>query len=151
MGERRGWTPDWAVLPGEVLVEALDERGMTQTELARRISRPIKTISEIASGKAQITPDTAIQFERALGISASIWLGLESQFREVQARERDQATLEDQVAWLQQFPVRELTRRGVLRRGAPPAEKVAQLLSFFGVSSADGWEQHWGQTPPPIE
>lgn len=78
--------PTWVVSPGEILSEALEERGMTQTELGRRMARPLKTISEIATGRAAITPETAIQLERVLGISAAMWLGLESRYREARAR-----------------------------------------------------------------
>src|SRR5205809_5500461 len=109
MNEAR-WMADWAVAPGEVLVEALDERGMTQGELARRMARPLKTVSEIATGKAAITADTAIQLERTLGISARIWLGLESRFREHKARERDNATLDELKAWVGGFPLSYLFR-----------------------------------------
>ena len=31
------WQPDWALNPGEILAEALEERSMTQVELARRM------------------------------------------------------------------------------------------------------------------
>ena len=41
------WRPDWAVAPGEILIEALEERAMSQSELARRMGRPTKTINEI--------------------------------------------------------------------------------------------------------
>ncbi|MEX1112886.1 MAG: helix-turn-helix domain-containing protein, partial [Patescibacteria group bacterium] len=61
------WTPFWAVAPGEILVEALAERRMSQAELARRMARPLKTISEIANGKTAITPETALQLERTVG------------------------------------------------------------------------------------
>jgi HTH-type transcriptional regulator/antitoxin HigA len=128
-----------------MLVEALEERGMSQAELARRMARPVKTISEIATGKAAITPETAIQLERALGISAGLWLGLESRFREGQARQRDQAELERHAGWLRRFPVHDLVGRGILERGAPAPQMAAQLLAFFGVSSPAGWDQHWGQ------
>jgi len=74
--------PDWAVAPGEILAEALEERGMSQSELARRMDRPVRTINEIVNSKAAITPDTSIQLERALGISARLWNGLETQYRE---------------------------------------------------------------------
>ena len=64
------------VHPGATLLETLETLGMTQSELALRISRPEKTISEIINGIAMITPDTAIQFERALGVPASFWNSL---------------------------------------------------------------------------
>jgi addiction module HigA family antidote len=86
MAEADGWNPTWAVSPGEILVEALEERGMSQADLGRRMARPTNAISEIAAGTAAITPETAIQLERALGISAALWLGLESRYREALAR-----------------------------------------------------------------
>jgi HTH-type transcriptional regulator/antitoxin HigA len=46
------WQPDWVVTPGDLLLETLDDREMTQSDLARRMGRPIKTINEIVNGKA---------------------------------------------------------------------------------------------------
>lgn len=145
MTETEVWNPTWAVPPGEILVEALEERGMTQAELGRRMARPLKTISEIATGKAAVTPETAIQLERALGISAATWLGLESRYREAQARERDLVELTSHIAWLKHFPIRDLIARGIVARDSTDAQQAAELLSFFGVSSPTGWNQHWGQ------
>jgi addiction module HigA family antidote len=139
------WSPTWAVPPGEILNEALEERGMSQAELGRRMARPLKTISEIVTGKASITPETSIQLERALGVSAATWLGLETRYREAQARERDLAELTTHAAWLRKFPVRDLVARKVLKRESSAPQRAAELLSFFGVSSPLGWEQHWGQ------
>lgn len=139
------WSSAWSVPPGEILVEALEERGMTQAELSRRMARPLKTISEIATAKASITPDTAIQLERALGISAATWLGLESRYREARARERDLADLENHVSWLSKFPMKTLTSHGIVTPRSAGAQQAAELLGFFGVSNPAGWEQYWGQ------
>ncbi len=75
------YEPDYAVSPGEVLDEHLEARGMSQAELARRCGRSPKLISEIIAGKAPVKPKTALQFERALGMDASVWLGIESNYR----------------------------------------------------------------------
>lgn len=143
MTDPNNWSPDWAVRPGDVLVDALEERGMTQAELGRRMARPLKTISEIATGKAAVTPDTAVQLERTLGIPAAIWLRLEAAYRERQARERDRAELASHIEWLGRFPVKQLRERGLVH-GATPAEQAESLLSYFGVTGPTGWEQHWG-------
>lgn len=63
--------------PGETLKEILKERGLKQSVFARSIKRPIKLINEIIKGKASITPETAIQFEEALGVDADFWLNLQ--------------------------------------------------------------------------
>ena len=75
------YEPDYAVSPGEVLEEHLEAREMSQAELARRCGRSPKLISEIIAGKAPVKPRTALQFERALGMDASVWLDLESNYR----------------------------------------------------------------------
>ena len=84
--EQMTWQRDWAVTPGEILLEAIQDRGMSQSDLARRMGRPIKTINEIVNGKAAITPDTAIQLEMTLGIEAAFWNNLESAYRAHLAR-----------------------------------------------------------------
>lgn len=143
---RSPWSPEWGVPPGEILVEALQERGMTQAELARRMARPLKTISEIATGKAAITPETAIQLERAVGISASFWNGLEVRYREAVARARATQELEQDVGWLSNFPLADMLRLNLLPPTAAETETLGHLLAFFGVSNPSGWNQQWGRT-----
>ena len=78
---RNQYDPDYAVPPGWVLQERLDVQGMSHAEFARRCGRAPKLISEIISGKAPFEPETALQFEKVLGVDASIWLGIESEYK----------------------------------------------------------------------
>ena len=50
------YVPDVVSPPGETLLEILEDRGMSQAELAERTGRPKKTINEIIKGKAALTP-----------------------------------------------------------------------------------------------
>lgn len=75
------FVPDYAIPPGDTLAEVLEDRGMTQAELAKLMGRPRKTINEIIKGKAAITPETALQLERVLDIPASFWCSLEMNYR----------------------------------------------------------------------
>lgn len=83
MGDKReyGYSPDYSVAPGETLLETIQVLGMNRGELAARTGRPLKTINGIIKGKESITPRTALQFERVLGISASFWNNLERNYR----------------------------------------------------------------------
>lgn len=137
------WRPEWAVPPGEILMEALEERGMSQSELARRMGRPFKTINQIVNAKAALTPDTAIQLERTLGISASFWNNLETNYREQLAFARAQEELEANAPWADAFPMRDLERHGLVGEGLTRSERLAALLRFFGVSSPSAWEGQW--------
>ena len=79
---------DLAIPPCELLEEELKERNMSQLELAQLMGRPRQKINEIIKGKRAITPETALQLERVLGISARLWLGLESEYRLTLARQK---------------------------------------------------------------
>jgi addiction module HigA family antidote len=144
MTEQRS-APDWLVPPGEVLVEALEERGVSQADLARRIARPLKTISEIATGKAALTPETAIQLERALGISASLWTSLEARYREALARRSADAELRTFGPWALGFPLKALRKLEALPPSTDIEEIAGPLLEFFGVASPEGWDRRWAQ------
>lgn len=67
--------------PGETIQDMLDERGMTQADLARSLGRPFKTINEIIKGKARITEEMAMQLEQAFKVDAEFWLLREAQYR----------------------------------------------------------------------
>lgn len=135
------WQPDWAVAPGEILLEALEERGMSQSELSHRLGRPLKTVNEIIKGKAAITPETAIQLERALGISARFWTGLETQYRDTLARLEAERELEAQTNWLEGFPVADMVRHGLITPGGSKAERLGKVLSFLGISSPAAFDR----------
>jgi HTH-type transcriptional regulator/antitoxin HigA len=140
---RHAFRPDYAVPPGETLAEVLAERGMTQAELVQRLGRPQKTISEIINGKAEITADTALQLERALGIPARFWGSLESRYREDLARLQARDDLAGQTAWLKQFPIAALRRLGVIPAAADDVSTMEALLRFFGVASPAVWQTEW--------
>lgn len=72
---------DSAVPPGWCLKERLEVQGISHAEFARRCGRSATLISEIIAGKAPLEPETALQFEKVLGVDANIWLGIEVEYR----------------------------------------------------------------------
>ena len=85
MATERAW-PDLAIPPGELLAEELAARGMTQSQLARQMGRPLQAVNEIVRGKKRITGETALQLSEALGTSAEFWMRLESDYELNRAR-----------------------------------------------------------------
>ncbi len=81
--------PNYAVPPGATLLETIEVLGMSQSELAQRMGRPTKTVNEIINGKAAITPETALQLEKVVGIPASFWNTAERHYREILARQEN--------------------------------------------------------------
>jgi HTH-type transcriptional regulator / antitoxin HigA len=101
--EVRVW-PDIAIPPGELLAETLETLGMTQAELSRRTGRPAEAINEIVRGTKEITPETALQLERVLGVPAHIWTRLEADYRDTKARPEDQARLKRERGRAARYP-----------------------------------------------
>jgi addiction module HigA family antidote len=75
------FAPDWVSPPGDTIADVLEERGWTQAELARRLGYTEKHVSQLISGKAAITEDTASRLERVLGSTAGFWLRREAAYR----------------------------------------------------------------------
>lgn len=82
------YSPDWVSPPGHTLQDILDEKGLSQAELARDMGRPLKTINEIIKGKSAITPETAIQLEEEGLGTADFWVRREALYRLSLARKR---------------------------------------------------------------
>jgi HTH-type transcriptional regulator/antitoxin HigA len=81
-----------AMPPGETLRDEIDERGISQRELARLTGRSPRTINAILAGRQSITPDMALALEAALGgPSARFWLNLQTDFDLTLARARRSA------------------------------------------------------------
>lgn len=137
------YAPDHVSPPGETLLELLEERQMSQAELARRMGRPNKTINEIIRGKAAITPETAHQFEHVLGAPASFWNHREQLYRAYLAAQAERERLQEHVEWAHQFPLNDMVKRGWIRHCLDGVDQVRELLRFFGVASPAQWQKIW--------
>ncbi|GMR06640.1 MAG: ImmA/IrrE family metallo-endopeptidase [Gammaproteobacteria bacterium] len=128
---------DLAIPPGEYLLEATIERGLSQAELARRMGRPIQAISEIVKGIKAITPDTALQLEQVLDVPAHIWTGLETGYQLALARDEAQKKIEEEAGDVARFPYADMAKLGWVVSTRKAQEKVRELRRFFGVASLD--------------
>ena len=84
-GEPRAFS-DLPIPPGEVLAEEIEARGITQEELAAKSGIPIQVVHGIIQGSTVIVPNTALGLSKALGIEASFWVNLETQYQTVSTR-----------------------------------------------------------------
>lgn len=67
--------------PGEILLEEfMKPMSVSINALARDIDVPPNRISEIVRGKRAITADTALRLGKYFGVSAEIWLDLQTDY-----------------------------------------------------------------------
>src|SRR4051794_34660340 len=106
-----GYDPDVVLPPGDTLAEVLEERGMTQAELAARTGLSTKHINQIIKGAAAVTPESARLLERATGLPAKTWNNLEVTYRDFLSRQAEDVRLQADVGWLTDLPIKELAKR----------------------------------------
>jgi addiction module HigA family antidote len=137
------YVPDYVSPPGETLLDTIEALSMTQVELAERTGRPTKTISEIIKGKAAITPETALQLEKVLGVPASFWTNRERNYREYLARREEQSRLQKQIEWLKTLPVKAMCENDWIHKVDNKVQQLGEVLRFFGVASPEAWTDVW--------
>jgi addiction module HigA family antidote len=123
--------------PGDTIQEHLDYIGMSQAELAERMGRPKEKINDVIKGREPITPATAFQLEKVIGIPASFWLNREKTYRTELYELQQQEELEKQIDWLSAFPVNEMKKYGCLPETNEKHILVDSLLKFFCVASPE--------------
>ena len=129
--------------PGETLADTLEAKNISQTELASRMGRPLKTINGIVQGKTAILPETALQLERVLGISAGFWMEREKDYRLELAEVEEAELFFEKKEWLKNFPIKQMKELGWIDYAVDsPTEKFKAILNYFAVS---GKEAFYGQ------
>ncbi len=138
MATNQEFYSDLPVPPGEYLEEVIEDLGMTKDELAKRMNRPAPKLSAIFKGDKAITPDTALQLEKVVGVPAHVWTGLEAEYRLALARshqDEEQKRLKEESHLVKRFRYADLVKLGVVAKKTQPTEKVMEIQRFFGVAS----------------
>jgi HTH-type transcriptional regulator/antitoxin HigA len=150
---RNQYEPDEVTSPGVTLSDTIEALGMSQAELSERLGKAKKTINEIIKDKQRITPDTALDLERVLGVPASFWLNRQGRYDEFVARRAfRQHLLQERRSyreWMARVPYREMAKLGWIRDVRMGEELIRELLAFFGVASLDQWRARWSR--PEVE
>ena len=140
---RNAYQPASITPPGATLADLLEERGIRQNELAVRMDVTPKFVNELISGKASISPTTALSLERALELSADFWLARDAIYQAYLARQAEEAQLAGQRDWLEKLPLKDMVKFGWIAKRSSGAERVAECLRYFGVASESAWYEQY--------
>lgn len=135
------YEPDYALPPGDIISEHLEEHGMTQVEMARRLGITTKHMNQVIGGSASLSNELAIKLERVTGVPARFWNSLEANYQDFLAREREEVDLSADIPWLDELPIKELIKQGHLAdRRREPIEQLREVLRFFGVAGRSSFD-----------
>lgn len=81
MGVKKiGISPDLIIHPGETIADVLEDRGITQKELAVSTGVTPAYVSNVIAGKKDISAKFAAALEYALNVPKSFWLNLQARY-----------------------------------------------------------------------
>jgi HTH-type transcriptional regulator / antitoxin HigA len=144
MDNHDAFTPDWLSAPGETMSDLMAERDLSLVDFAMHIGQTAQQTSKLLHGRASLTPDIARRLEVVLGGSSGFWMAREAQYRDDVARLCPEAQRSADAKWLNELPVKDMTRFGWLEAVTRPAEKVAECLAFFGAPNVSAWRATYG-------
>lgn len=126
---------------GELLGQELDARGWSQADFAAVLDRPTQFVSEIVTGKKEITRESAAQIGAALGLSAEYWLRLQDQYllAEQVKNKTTQGKLQDvrrRALLNSKAPIQLLRKRNLLH-GNSLDELEAEVMELFELTSME--------------
>jgi antitoxin HigA-1 len=80
--------PHTPIHPGEILADELEEIGHSAKKLVDVIEVPPSRLYQLLAGKRNITADTALRISQYFGISADVWMNLQSVYELDLARQQ---------------------------------------------------------------
>lgn len=125
----------FAIPPGYTIKEQLEDRRMTQKELAVRMGMSEKHVSRLLNGDVQLTPETANRLEMVLGVPAGFWNKLEANYREKLIRVKDENNMSRDIEIASKIPYSEMAKMGWIASTRKPEEKVINLRKFFSLAN----------------
>jgi len=141
MPEKSDFHPNWVSAPGDTIADILEERNISQLEFAQQIGLTLEEAEELLKGHTTITIELARQLEGVLDGSAAFWVNRESQYRDDLSRLHREVPTANHGKWLDELPVKDMTKFGWLAPFLSSASKEAACLQFFGVPDATTWRE----------
>lgn len=77
-----------AIHPGDILREMLEERGVSQTRLAKHLETDVARVNEICRRRRGVSAQMAVMLAKAFGTSAALWLNLQKNWELSQVDDR---------------------------------------------------------------
>src|SRR5690554_2904059 len=121
-------TPAYLIHPGEILIDELEARGISQSDFAKTLDLPRSQVNEYIKGKRDFTTELCLLVARALDMDESIWLQLKQNY------EVDRIKMDKKAAQ----KLKELEEMAVIDNILPK-----KYLKSVGIITDDNEETIW--------
>lgn len=136
--KRNGLSREFIIHPGETLKEMLEIREMSQRELAIRTGVTEKHVSNVVNCQKPISVSFAKKLEYALGVDASFWINLQTNFdKELADLEEINTISNEELDILKKLRsiIKYIQQLGFLHQEVYGAALVIELRKLLNISS----------------
>lgn len=137
-GKLNGLSLDLIIHPGETIKELLEEREMTQEELAIRTEYSAKHVSEVMSGKKNISSKFANALEYVFGIPTEFWINLQGNYdKEILELKKINNIKEEEFDVLTELKdiVKYCEETGIIESGLNRSLTLLSMRKFLNVNN----------------
>lgn len=135
--KRTGISRDLIIHPGETIADVLEDRGITQAELATRTGVTAAYVSNVIAGKKDISANFALSLEYALGVPKSFWLNLQANYdAELLESSQEQTISTEERSVREELAdvVKYLRQKGKMPVGERKDASILSLRKALGMS-----------------
>jgi HTH-type transcriptional regulator / antitoxin HigA len=128
--------PRWASAPGRTVFALMQERGLSEEQLADSLAISDPAFRRLLRGELSLDPQLASQLTSLLGGSTAFWLERQRQY--------DQSRLLVSAAEVSdRAPRSDMRAFGWVEPEDDWVDGAEKLLGYFGVHDADEWNERW--------
>jgi HTH-type transcriptional regulator / antitoxin HigA len=129
------YKPNYAIHPGEIVIDYIQYYGWSQREFAERAGLHENTVGKIIKGEDRITPEIAERFARIFGMKNSFFMNLQALYDETLPRQIRAEEVEKEKEILKKLCYTEMVKLGWLPKTIKIEEKLKHLYGFFGIAN----------------
>lgn len=121
--------------PGYYIKDYIDDQGITQEELAKRLQVTPKYVSDLVNGRINLTDEMVLRLSVVFGTSTAMWLHLNQRYIEKKLEIEKRIQLDEECELVRQMDYKFWVDLGVVKATRIATEKVMELQRYFKVSS----------------
>lgn len=136
--KRIGISRDLIIHPGETIADILEDRGISQAELAASTGVSSAYVCNVIAGKKDISAKFAFALEYALGVPKSFWLNLQANYDAELLEVNEEQTITDEERTAREElkeVVKFLRQKNKMPAGEKKEESILSLRKALKVSN----------------
>lgn len=121
--------------PGYYIKDYIDEQGITQEELAKRLQTTPKYVSDLVNGRINLTEEMVLRLSIVFGTSTKMWLNLNQKYIEKKLEIERRKRIDEECELVRKIDYKFWVELGLVKATRVTTEKVQELQRYFKVAS----------------